>query len=291
MKPVDGPVRRSVLITPGSDPRRLAAATRMTCDSVVMDLEDGVAPEARPGARAAIKEFLQTDAFTAKERAVRVNPPGSVDLERDLREFGDPWPDALWLPKVECAEDVRRLSDALPGALPLVLSIETPRGLLAAAAIAEAGAEVSPRSALFFGSGDYCMETGARPGEAGLQVPRTLVVASAAASDLQAIDAAYFLDPRDAEGTRRDARHARELGFDGKLVFHPAQIAPCNEVFAPDPEQVAQAARLVSLFEAARARGEGTVMAEGHFLAVDTVRPLRRILWLASSLGIDPGGG
>jgi citrate lyase beta subunit len=286
LKPVDAPIRRSALITPGSRPERIARAAAAPCDSVVIDLEDGVAPQAKASARAAAARALASLDFGGRERALRVNAPGTAELEADLGTLDPSHVDCLWLPKVERAEQVERVAAALPPGLPLVLSIETPAGLFQAAAIAGAGAAASPRSALFFGSGDYCMETGARPGEEGLRVPRGLVVAAAAMHGLQAVDAAYFLDPKDPVATEADARHAREMGFDGKLVFHPAQIEPANRVFAPAPEEVARAARLVAAFEAAQARGEGVAVADGAFLAVDTVQPLRRVLWMAQRLGI-----
>ena len=116
-------------------------------------------------------------------------------------------------------------------------------------------------------------------------MPRALIVAAAAAHGLQAIDAAYFLDPKDVAATRADARLARELGFDGKLVFHPDQIVPANEVFGPQPAEVQRARRLIDAFEAARNRGEGTLIVDGRFLAIDTVQPLRRVLWMADRLG------
>jgi len=286
VKPFDAPVRRSVLITPGSRPQRIARAATSACDSVVIDLEDGVAPDAKPAARLAAAEALASLTFGGRERAVRVNGPDSEAIWHDFDALDVAHLDALWLPKVENPEQVVRIAALLPQGLPLVLSIETPRGLFAAAEIAAAGAAASPSSALFFGSGDYCMETGARPSAEGLRVPRALIVAAAAMHDLQAIDAAYFLDPKDVAATRADATLAREQGFDGKLVFHPAQIAPTNEVFAPDEAEVQRAARLLAAFEAARERGEGTVIVDGTFLAVDTVAPLRRVQWMAQRLGI-----
>jgi len=290
MKPVDAPLRRSILITPGSRPDRIARAAASPCDGVVVDLEDGVAPQHKAAAREAARSVLATLDFGPRERAVRVNAPDSEELARDLELLAAAALDAVWVPKVEHVGQVERVASALPRASALVLSIETPRGLFAAADIAAAGAAASPRSALFFGSGDWCMETGARPAAQALQVPRSLIVAAAAAHDLQAIDAAYFLDPRDAEATRADAALARELGYDGKLVFHPLQIAPVNEVFSPAPAEVERAARLLAAFDEAQARGEGTAIVDGVFLAVDTVRPLRRVLWLAERLGIGTSG-
>lgn len=286
MKPIDAPIRRSVLITPGSRPERVAAAASLGCDSVVIDLEDGVAPAARPAARLEAARALQGIDFGNKERAVRVNAPGTADLDADLSALVPVLTliDSVWLPKVESAEQVTVIAARLPAALPLVLSIETPRGLFHATEIAAAGANAHARSALFFGSGDYCMETGARPGVESLRTPRAMIVAAAAMYNLQAIDAAYFLNPKDVEATRADAALAREMGFDGKLVFHPAQIAPANTVFAPDAQEIARASHLVNAFEQARQRGEGTLIVDGVFLAIDTVRPLQRLLWMADKL-------
>lgn len=287
MKPFDAPIRRSLLITPGTRADRIARAASAPCDGVVIDLEDGVAPNTKPQARHAALDALTGIDFGGRERAVRVNAPGTFELDADLESLAGASLDALWIPKVESPQVVDALEGRVADAVPLVLSIETPRGLLAAAEIAAAGAAWSPHSALFFGSGDYCMETGALPTAEGLRVPRALIVASAAAHDLQAIDAAYFLDPKNAQATRTDARLAREQGFDGKLVFHPAQISPANEVFAPSANEVARARRLMDAFEVARAQGEGTLIVEGVFLAVDTVRPLERVLWMAERLATE----
>lgn len=286
MKPIDAPIRRSVLITPASRPERILRAARTPCDSVVIDLEDGVPAAAKSQARAHAVQALAGVDFGGRERAVRINAPGTAELAADLHALDLARLDAIWVPKVECAQQVLDLAAVLSRPLPLILSIETPAGLFAAEAIAAVGAAVDVRSALFFGSGDYCMETGARPGGAGLAVPRALIVAAAAAHRLQAIDAAYFLDPRDADATGADARIAREFGFDGKLVFHPDQIASTNEVFTPLPAEVHRARRLIHAFEAARDRGEGTLIVDGSFLAVDTVQPLRRVLWMADQLGL-----
>lgn len=286
MKPVDAAIRRSVLITPGSRPDRVRGAAALACDSVVIDLEDGVAPAAKQQARESINGLLADVDFAAKEKGVRINQPGTDECEADLVAIDFSKLDVVWVPKVESASQVESLSARLPKSLPLVLSIETPRGLFAAQDIAAAGALQSPRSALFFGSGDYCMETGAQPSAEGLRVPRALIVASAAMHDLQAIDAAYFLDPKDPTATRADAQLASEQGFDGKLLFHPTQIPVANEVFAPSAEEISRAQRLIDAFDAAQAKGQGTVVVDGAFLALDTVIPLRRTIWLAQRLGL-----
>jgi citrate lyase beta subunit len=262
-------------------------AAGTACDAVVIDLEDGVTAQAKPAARAAAIEVLAAVDFGRRESGVRINAPGTLEFEHDVEALADIAMDVVWIAKVETPGQVEQCARCLPRTAALVASIETPRGLFAATEIAAAAAAVSPRSALFFGSGDYCMETGARPGPAGLGFPRGLIVAAAAMHDLQAIDAAYFLDPKDPVATGEDARLAVELGFDGKLVFHPVQIDAVNRAFAPPADQIARARRLVTAFEEARARGEGTLVVDGVFLAVDTVRPLERVLWMAGQLGLD----
>lgn len=283
-------LRRSLLIVPASRPERIAKAATLACDGIVMDLEDGVAPEQKPAARAAIAAALRQHDFGRRERLVRINAMGSRECDRDLAALDVERIDTLFVPKVEAAEEVRQLAAWLEAAesrvaraspVDIVATIETPRGLLNALAIAEA----SPRtSALFFGSGDYCAATGAAVSERSLAVPRALIVAAAAAARLQAIDAAYFLDVKDAAATRADALIARELGFSGKLLFHPNQIAPANDVFSPTPAEIARARRIVAAYADAKARGQGTAVVDGEFIAVDIALMAERVLALAAAI-------
>ena len=157
----------------------------------------------------------------------------------------------------------------------IVATIETPRGLLRALEIADA----SPRtSALFFGSGDYTAATGSAVTERTLAAPRAIIVAAAAAARLQAIDAAFFAAVKDADATRADAVIARELGFAGKLVFHPNQIAPANAVFSPSAAEIARAERIITAYAEATARGHGTAVVGGEFVAVDIFLMAERLL-------------
>ena len=139
-------------------------------------------------------------------------------------------------------------------------------------------------SALFFGSGDYTAATGARVTPTSLLHPRSVVVAAAAAAGLQAIDAAYFEDLRSESATREDAQRARELGFAGKVVFHPLQVPVVNTVFSPTTEELDRARLLVSAYEQALARGAGTALADGTFVAIDLVRPAQQLLARAARI-------
>jgi citrate lyase subunit beta/citryl-CoA lyase len=153
--------------------------------------------------------------------------------------------------------------------------LETPRGILQGLQVAEASARTT---ALFFGSGDYTAATGGALTATGLLYPRSVVAAAAGAVGAQAIDAAYFQDVRDGEATRADALAARELGFAGKVVFHPNQVAVANEVFTPTPAEIERAQRIVAGYRDALAQGHGTAAAGGVFVAIDLVAPAERLL-------------
>lgn len=284
-------LRRSLLITPGDRPERIAKAATLPADGIVMDLEDGVGPEQKPAARRAIAQALATLDFGYRERIVRINAIGTPEYEADRDALDLTRVETLFVPKVETADQLIQLSgwlDAVDQRSPrtrpieVIATIETPRGLFNALAIAEA----TPRTtALFFGSGDYTAATGSAVTERTLAVPRALIVAAAAAVRIEAIDAAYFLAVKDIAATEADARIARELGYAGKLLFHPDQIAVANAVFTPDAAEIERAQRIIAAYEAARREGRGTAYVDGEFIAVDIAIVAERTLARARQAG------
>lgn len=278
-------MRRSVMITPGHRPERLAKAVGLAADSLIFDLEDAVPPARKVEARAVVAQALTELSFGRRERAVRLNAIGSADFIADMAAL--PWAriDAVMLPKVERAEDLQQLDAALDAAAPgrdiaVIATLETPRGILNALQIADA----SPRLAAFFlGPGDYTMQTGGRITPRVLEFPRQMLVAAAGAVGAQALDAPYLADLRDVVATRHDAEAARELGFSGKVVFHPDQIAPVNDAFTPSTEEVAKAKRYIAAFQEAAAKGENLAYVDGTFIAMDLVPNMERIVALAEA--------
>ena len=278
-------MRRSVMITPGHRPERLAKAVGLAADSLIFDLEDAVPPARKAEARAVVARAVTELPFGRRERAVRLNAIGSADFAADLAAL--PWAqiDAVMLPKVERAEDLKKLDAALDAAAPgrdiaVIATLETPRGILNALQIADA----SPRLAAFFlGPGDYTMQTGGRITPRVLEFPRQILVAAAGAVGAQALDAPYLADLRDVAATRQDAEAARELGFSGKVVFHPDQIAPVNDAFTPSAEEVAKAKRYIAAFQEAAAKGENLAYIDGTFIAMDLVPNMERIVALAEA--------
>jgi citrate lyase beta subunit len=273
------------MITPGHRPERLAKAVSLPADSLIFDLEDAVPPARKPEARAVVAQALTELSFGRRERAVRLNAIGSADFVADMAAL--PWAsiDAVMLPKVERAEELHKLDAALDAGAPgrdiaVIATLETPRGILNALAIADA----SPRlAALFLGPGDYTMQTGGRITPRVLEFPRQILVAAAGAVGAQALDAPYLADLRDVAATGQDAAAARELGFSGKVVFHPDQIAPVNEAFTPSAEEVAKARRYIAAFQEAAAKGENLAYVDGTFIAMDLVPNMERILALAEA--------
>lgn len=286
-------LRRSLLITPGNRPDRLAKAATLPADGLVFDLEDGVPSGQKDAARAAVAQFLATADCGPRERCVRVNAVGTPDFVADLAALPFGSFDSIMVPKVERPAVLGDLDDALragerAGEAPvdIIVSLETPRGVLDALAISDA----SPRtSALFFGSGDYCAATGAVVCAAVLQFPRAAIAAAAAAAGFQALDAAFFAAVKDPAATRQDALVARELGFAGKLVFHPAQIAVANEVFSPTADEIAWAEKVAEGYRRAQERGIGTTMVDGSFVALDLVVMAERVLTTARRISLADG--
>ena len=277
-------LRRSMLITPGNRIDRIAKAITLPADCIVMDIEDGVAPADKPAARRAIAAALHDLDFSGRERLVRINAIGTADYTADLAALDLSNIDALFVPKVESGDQLRQLTQWLDATetrhprdkpIEIVATIETPRGLLRALEIADA----TPRTtALFFGSGDYTAATGSAVTERALAVPRALIVAAAAAAGIEAIDAAEFNNVKNADAARADALLARELGFAGKLVFHPNQLAPINAVFTPADAEVAHAKRIIEAYSNAVREGKGTAVVDGTFIAIDIVLMAERVL-------------
>ena len=272
-------LRRSMMITPGHRRERLEKAATLQADSLAFDLEDGVAPSRKEEARATIAAVLRELDFGRRERAVRINGIGTEDFARDLEALPLDHLDALLVPKVESAAQLQQLDAALAGrGIGIIATLETPRGVLNALAIADASPNLV---GMFFGPGDYTLQTGGALTARALEFPRATIAAACGAAGIQAIDAPYLLGLRDAEATHADALAAKELGFSGKVVFHPDQIAPINAAFTPDAAEVAKAQRFVAAYREAAARGESVALVDGEFIAMDLVPRMERIIALS----------
>ncbi|WP_242394087.1 HpcH/HpaI aldolase/citrate lyase family protein [Anaeromyxobacter oryzisoli] len=279
--------RRSVLYLPGSNPRALEKARTLPADALILDLEDAVAPSAKDEARGRVVAALAAGGFGQREVVVRVNgattPWGAADLDAIARAGAD----AVCLPKVEHPDDVRAAERALvaagaPEHLALWCMIETPCGVLGAAAIAAA----SPRlAALVAGTSDLVKDLGARhtPGRAEVLPSLALLLLAARANGLAALDGVH-LDLADEAGLEAACRQGRDLGFDGKTVIHPAQLGAANRAFAPTPVEVEAARRVISAHAEAEAAGKGVVVVDGRLVEALHVEAARRTVALAEAI-------
>ncbi len=252
--------RRSRLYLPGNEPKYMLNAALHGPDGVILDLEDSVAPAAKADARSLVRHALHALDWRDCERMVRLNQ-GELGLE-DLRSLAGAPLHLLLLPKVESADEVRRV-DALvdelfPGQEIFFMPIlESARGVLRAEEIAAA----SPRNvALTLGLEDLTADLGVVKTREGGETlwARSRTVLAAKACGLQAIDSVYG-DVADEEGLRASCREAKALGFEGKGCVHPRQVRVVHQEFAPTPAEVEKACRIARAFAEARARGEAVV--------------------------------
>ena len=272
-------LRRSMMLTPGHRRERLEKAVTLAADSLAFDLEDGVPPGRKAEARATVAEALRALDFGRRERVVRINAVGTGEFRADIAALPLDDLDAVLVPKVENAAALQELDAVLAGTkVGIIATLETPRGVLNALAIADS----SPRLiGMFFGPGDYTLQTGGALTARALEFPRATIVAACGAVGIQAIDAPYLLGLRDVKATLADALGAKELGFSGKVVFHPDQIGPINAAFTPDMSEVARARRFVAGYREAAARGEAVALVDGEFIAMDLVPRMERLIALA----------
>jgi len=283
-------VLRSLLFVPGNRPDMIAKAGRYGADALILDLEDGVAPDEKARARQVVAGALDAGVPGSPIVFLRVNGSGSGLLARDLREAFRPGAAALCLPKCETPEAVLTLDASLQalesqhrlprGGIRILPMIESARGVVQAAAIAGSHARVC---GLAFGAEDYTADLGVARTRQGAELayPRAAVSVAARAAGVDAVDGIYA-DFRDADGLRADTGAARALGYTGKMLIHPAQVAPVHAAFAPEAAEVEQARRIVAAFEAAEARGSGIVVVDGAMVDRPVVLRARRTLAIAS---------
>lgn len=252
---------RSVLYIPAARERALEKARELAADAIIFDLEDAVSPEEKVRAREVLGAALRAD-FGARARIVRVNGLGTEWVEGDLEAFGGhPGVDAVLLPKVNGPADL----DAVAGKVkaPLWAMLETAKGCLNAGAIA-----AHPRlEGMVMGTNDLAKELGARFRSDRLPLMAGLgACVLAARAEGRVIVDGVFNAFKDEAGLRAECEQGRDMGFDGKTLIHPAQLAVANEVFAPSADEVELARRQIAAYAEARARGEGVAVVDGKIV-------------------------
>ncbi len=265
--------RRSVLYMPGSNSRAMEKARTLPADAVILDLEDLVAPEAKPVARAQVMDAIAAGGFGARELIVRVNgldTPWHVD---DLTAAARAAPDAILVPKISTPQQIeligQRLLDMRANLRThLWAMIETPMALFNILALAAEAQDLESRlTAFVMGTNDLAKETRSRivPGRAPMISWLATCVTAAHAYGIDILDGVYN-DLGNAEGFARECREARDIGFDGKTLIHPNQIESCNDAFSPSADEVAHARKIIAAFELPENKGKGVVQLDGRMI-------------------------
>lgn len=277
----DAPLR-SVLYMPGANQRAMDKARDLPCDAVVFDLEDAVAPEAKDAARAAVVAQLAVGGYGPRQLVVRCNALSTPWGRGDLAALAATGVATLCLPKVESAAEVDAVVAQLLAAgrddIRLWAMLETPAGVAAADAIAGHAAV----DALVMGTTDLAAELRVphRPDRLGLQYSLGRAVQAARLAGIRVLDGVY-LDLSDAEGFRAICEQGRALGFDGKTLIHPKQVADANAVFGPSAEMVDWAERVLAAWDAAEQEGKGLAVLDGKLVETMHVDEARRTLAVA----------
>ena len=279
--------RRSALYLPASNAKALDKARSLDCDVVILDLEDSVAPDAKEQARAQAIEAVKAGGFGRRELAVRANGLDTPWGKDDLAAIAAVGPDAVLVPKVNDAADIRRYNDALsaaPAPMRLWAMIETAKCVFRLDEIA--AASQSSRLSLFvMGLNDLAKEMMASPGKerAAFFGAMGLAVAAARAYGLTILDGVYnALD--DEAGFVTQLQQGVEFGFDGKTLIHPKQIGPCNEVFMPSADQIAWARGVIAAFQLPENAAKGAIKVDGKMVERLHLAQAERVLAIVAAV-------
>ena len=250
---------RSALYIPGSKDRALEKARSLPVDVILFDLEDAVSPDAKVAARDTLYAALTDDGYGTRLKIVRINGLDTEWGAADAAAVSAMNCDAILLPKVNSTADVDALAVLVPD-LPIWAMMETPQGILNAASIA-----AHPRIAGFvLGTNDLAKDLNSR-GRDALTTSLQLCLLAAKAAGIVALDGVYNAF-KDEKGLQVECMQGRDMGFDGKTLIHPAQIAIANAAFGPTDDEIDLARRQIAAFEAAEAEGQGVAVVDGRIV-------------------------
>ena len=282
--------RRSALYMPGANTRALEKAKTLPADSLIFDLEDAVAPEAKAEARDNVCNAVKGGGYGQREICVRMN---GLDTEwglDDLKAAVAAGPDALLAPKVIDGNDVRKLDDAMskagaPADMQLWVMIEMPLAILNIREIA-AMAKSTRLTTFVMGTNDLAKElrAEARPNrQLAFGTALSMSMLAARAFDIIAIDGVWN-DIKDEQGLRAECEEGAAMGFDGKTLIHPSQVEICNQVFAPSPADVEQAHAVIAAFADPENAGKGVLKVNGKMTELLHLSEARRIVAVSDAI-------
>ncbi|MDR6873463.1 citrate lyase subunit beta/citryl-CoA lyase [Bosea sp. BE125] len=284
--------RRSVLYMPGSNARALEKAREIAADALILDLEDAVAPDAKETARAQVCAAVKAGGYGRRELVIRTNGLDTPWFAADLAAAAEARPDAILIPKVSSPETLQQVGTLLDGlwAAPEIriwAMIETPLAILDAERIARAVQDRRTRLACFvMGTNDLAKETRARfvPGRAPMLPWLTTAILAARAYGIDIVDGVYN-DLKDEAGFTAECEQGRDLGFDGKTLIHPGQVATANAVFAPDDAELSRARAIIAAFDQPENTDKGAIQLEGRMVERLHAEMAKRVVALGEAIG------
>ncbi len=265
--------RRSILYVPGDNARALEKTQSLAADAIIIDLEDSVAPSNKEQARVQAMEAIRQGGFGSREIILRVNPIETPWGMADLHAALNAAPHAILVPKVSQPGDIIGTAKVVKASgaadhIRLWAMIETPMGVINAREIAACGPDPDNRLSCFvLGTNDLLKESRARSSNQRFAVVPWLAMTlvAARAYGLDVIDGVYN-DFKDDAGFRAECEHGRTLGMDGKTLIHPAQVAPCNEIFSPTEDEVNWAQKIIKAFAEPENARKGVITVEGKMV-------------------------
>lgn len=279
--------RRSVLYIPGSNQRALEKAKTLAVDALILDLEDAVAPTQKAQAREYVATAVDAGGYGRREVVIRINALATRWGSEDLKTVARTQADAVCVPKIEDAAQVRSVADALdalgaPPDMAIWTMLETPLGILNAPDIASAHARIK---VFVMGTSDLAKDLRVphTPDRLGFLTSLGLSVLAARAHGLDILDGVH-LDLSGGAEFRAICEQGRTLGFDGKTLIHPNQIAAANEVFGPSAEAVDHAQRVIAIWDEAEKSGAGVAVLDGKLIESLHAVEARRLLAIADAI-------
>jgi len=266
---------------PGANDKALEKAKSLPTDAIIFDTEDSVSPDMKEVAREKVAAAATSGEYGRRELTIRVNSIETEWFEADVRSAAAAGPSGIVVPKVNSAADVATIERLLesagaPDHTMIWAMLETPAAVENAVEIATSSERLA---VLVMGTNDLAKELRAAllPGRHPLLWGLARCVNAARHAGKVILDGVYN-DVRDPDGFAAECRQGAEMGFDGKTLIHPTQVEPCNEAFAPSPEEVEYSRRVIEAFEAGLAEGKGVVTVDGRMIENLHVDNARRAL-------------
>ena len=279
-----------MLFVPGGNEKLLSKSLSLDVDSIIIDLEDSVAPQMKNEARKQAAKAFEKEDFRGKEKVVRVNSLktdyGYDDLSIMLKSNAD----TFLIPKVDGPDDIKEVDCIISkfkissqANIELIALIETPKGVLNTDQIAFCNQRLT---GLLFGSGDFVRETRGRitPDRRELYYPLTKILLASRAANIDAIDSPYF-NIKNPQGLSQHTMQAKLLGYDGKAIIHPNQVEIVNQIFTPDDDEISLAKRIIEAHDKAISEGKGATTVDGELVENVHAIMAQRTLCIARKAG------